>query len=56
MTIKAFPSDEYDPSTNGYTEIINTGATVYAYSLSTTENYLSITGDEINKLFRLVNQ
>ena len=56
MTIKAFPSDEYDPSTNGYTEIINTGATVYAYSLSTTENYLSITGDEINTLFRLVNQ
>ena len=56
LTIKTFTLDEYNSQTSGYMELMSTGSATYAYSIGSSENYLSITGDEIKNLFSLVNQ
>jgi len=56
LTIKTFDIDEYDKQTSGYMEIMSTGSNTYAYLLGASDNYLSISGDEIKSLFSLVNQ
>lgn len=56
VTIKAYSEDDFRKDSTGFIEFLRAGSTVYAYSIGNTENYLSITGDEISSLFRLVNQ
>ena len=56
LTIKTFELNEYLNQTSGYMEIMSTGSNTYAYLLGTSDNYLSISGDEIKNLFSLVNQ
>lgn len=56
ITVKAFLEEDFDKDDSGYIEFLRTGSTVYAYSIGTTDSYLSITGDEIASLFSLINQ
>ncbi len=56
ITVKAFLEDDFDKDSSGYIEFLSTGSTVYAYSIGTSDSYLSITGDEVASLFSLVNQ
>lgn len=56
LTIKAFSEAKFQKDNTEYIEFLRAGSTVYAYSIGTADHYLSITGDEISSLFRLVNQ
>lgn len=51
LTIKAYSDDEFDEESTGFIEFERHGATVYTYSVSNTDDYLSISGDEISSLF-----
>lgn len=56
LTIKAFDGDIFSINNSGYTELATAGTTVYAYTLGNADNYLAITGDQVEALFTLVNQ
>lgn len=56
LKIKSYSDEDFERDSLGYIEITRTGSTVYAYSLGEADNYLSISGDEVNSLFSLVNQ
>lgn len=51
LTIKAYSDEEFDPENTNFIEFERHGATVYTYSVSNTDNYLSISGDDISSLF-----
>ncbi len=56
ITIKSCSESDFEKDDTGYIEFLRAGSTVYAYSIGTADHYLSITGDEMSTLFRLVNQ
>lgn len=56
VTIKAYFDEEYSKDNSGYTEFLRSGSTVYTYSIGNAEEYLSVSGEEIKSLFKLVNQ
>lgn len=56
VTIKAYFDEEYSKDNSGFTEFLRSGATVYTYSIGNADEYLSISGEEIKSLFKLVNQ
>lgn len=56
VTIKAYFDENFDKNNSGFTEFLRAGSTVYAYSLSKADDYVSISGDEIASLFTLANQ
>lgn len=56
VTIKAYFDEDFDKDSSGFTEFLRAGSTVYAYSIGTADNYLSVSGDEITSRFSLVNQ
>ncbi|MBQ2971613.1 MAG: hypothetical protein IJO20_05490 [Ruminococcus sp.] len=56
VTIKAYLDEDFDKDSSGYTEFLRSGSTVYAYSIGTADNFLSVSGDEISSHFSLVNQ
>lgn len=56
VTIKAYLDEDFDKDSSGFTEFLRAGSTVYAYSIGTADNYLSVSGEEISSHFSLVNQ
>ena len=56
VSIKAYKEEEFDKNSSGYIEFLRSGSTVYAYSLGKADDYLSISGDELQTMFTLVNQ
>ena len=56
ISIKAYKEEEFDKNSSGYIEFLRSGSTVYAYSLGKADDYLSISGDELQTMFTLVNQ
>lgn len=55
ITVKAYFDEDYNKDSNPFTEFARHGSTVYTYSIGASDEFLSVSGDELASLFTPVN-
>ena len=55
ITVKAYFDEDYNKDSDPFTEFARHGSTVYTYSIGKSDDFLSVSGDELSSLFTPVN-